>query len=514
VDIDPILDEISDSVIIRDLEGRILSWNRVSETLYGYTKTQASGQALHALLQSDHPTTVESLETHLKANGSWDGELSRMGADGRARRVEVKWRLRDDRIIEHGRDLTALNALERASRETSLRYNNLFQAMAAAFWELDFSEVRNMMSGLFQSGVSDFPAWFRDHPEFIDAAIAATRVVDVNDKCVEMFAARDREAMVGGNVDPYWPQESRHVFAQSLIASATRAPSFTTETRVATLDGRKLDVLFTVCWPKGHHGRGTVLVGNIDISERVAAQKAVQQLQTEFAHASRLSVLGELVASIAHEVNQPLAAIAANGAAATRWLSRATPDLDEVRAINTHMISDAKRAADIIARVRTMAANQTPVYVRIDLNQAIEDALSFLEHELQAHGAHVSVNLSTELKPVNADRVQIQQIVVNLVLNALQEMARTPTEQRAGPRLEIRSFAQDGAAQVEISDNGPGIKPENLDRLFDSFFTTKSSGLGMGLSICKTIIEAHGGRIWAQNRPEGGACFAFCLPLA
>ncbi|MFY0578254.1 sensor histidine kinase [Cystobacter fuscus] len=210
-------------------------------------------------------------------------------------------------------------------------------------------------------------------------------------------------------------------------------------------------------------------------------------------------------------MNQPLAAIAAHGAAATRWLSRPEPDLDELRAINANMVSDARRAADIIARLRAMASNKASERQRLSPNLVIEEAVRFLHHELMAHEVDLRLELADGPPDIEADRVQLQQIVVNLALNAMQEMKRACCPR---PRLKLMTLAGDGELRVALEDSGPGIPPQHHDRLFQSFFTTKATGLGLGLSICRNIIEAHGGRIWAENIPAGGARFVFTLPIA
>lgn len=667
----------AESLIVLDANGRIRLWNRASEALYGWTRDDAVGQDADALMRSWHPRLAGRTDTLLGADDTWQGTLTRETARGTACQVEIRWtRLRDTAgrvtgLVEYGRDITHLPDTEQEARLTAYRYRNLFQAMAASFWELDFTEVRHMVHGLVRAGVTDLAAYFEANPAFIDAAIAATRIVDVNDMTVELFGAENRSDLIGGSADPFWPTESRAVYAGALLAAATRAPRYATETRLARLDGSRLDVLFTVCWPDAHRGDGTVLVGVIDISdrkaaearqrradlqyrtlfqalpmavfqmdtsavqrlladlrtrgvtdisahigshpgfvgdameatlvtdvnqacvrmfgardpedligltstmfwpqsahatfrrvletafamapdfeeetrmrrldgeeidvlyishappelrsqgqvvcvvadigERLAAQRAVDRLRADFAHAARLSMLGELTASIAHEVNQPLAAIAANGAAGGRWLARDVPDLEEVRMINERIVADARRAADIIARVRSMAVKGDPDYRDEQMSELIEEAVRFLRHELQAHGVAVTLDLAESLPPVRADRIQLQQVVVNLAMNALQEMARAGTET---PLIHIRAGLEDGGGvRIEVEDRGPGIPPDQAERLFESFFTTKDSGLGMGLAICRSIVEAHHGRIRAENRPDG-ACFVFSLPAA
>jgi len=514
--LEELLEGVSESVIVRDVSGKVLLWNKASEALYGYSREAMVGRDLHEHLGSHHPTMRASLERHLLEQGHWEGELKRTTVSGESRRIEVRWKVQQApdgkpvSIVEYGRDITRLSDIELESRLQAHRYRNLFQAMAASFWELDFSVVRGMLAELAQQGVEDFRGYFESHPEFIDAAIDVTRVVDVNDKTVSLFGAKSREELVGGTVAAFWPRESRAVYAESLLAAVRRLPGLSRETRLSTRDGKLFEALFTVCWPPGHHGRGPVLVGVIDFSARVAAEREVRALQSEFAHASRLSVLGELTASIAHEVNQPLAAIAANGAAGLRWLSRPVPDLDEVRAIHANMVSDAKRAADIITRIRAMASNRGSEARRLSPNQVVEEAVQFLRHELSAHDVDLRFELGEGLPDIEADRVQLQQVLVNLALNAMQEMKRAGCP---GPTLHLRTFAREGELRFELEDSGPGIPVEHHERLFQSFFTTKANGLGMGLAICRNIVEAHGGRIWAENAASGGARFCFALPL-
>jgi C4-dicarboxylate-specific signal transduction histidine kinase len=298
----------------------------------------------------------------------------------------------------------------------------------------------------------------------------------------------------------------------AVVAAVSRAPSFSAETRLRRLDGTEFDALFTACFPRESVGAGSLLIGVIDLTERNEAQAALHALQAEFAHAARVSMLGELTASIAHEVNQPLAAIATNASAGKRWLSRPQPDLDELRAINDRVIADAQRAAAIISRVRGMAERRAPDVGPLPINAVIEEAMGFLRHELQGRGVTVTLSLAQGLPSVAADRTQLQQVLVNLAVNAIQAMVGAGAAIR---ELGLRSEATDAGVRVSVSDSGPGIPPDDLPRLFQSFFTTKQGGMGMGLPICRSIIETHGGTLDAENNPEGpGARFTFTLPAA
>lgn len=399
---------------------------------------------------------------------------------------------------------------EEALRESEYRYRNLFQAMAASFWELDFTPVGGMLRELRKQGVTDFAAYFLEHPAFVRRMMQATRVIDVNDQTVALFGRGDKTELFQ-TLDVYWPEESNQVYAASVLAAVTGKASYATETRLRKLSGETFDALFTACFAPEAVANGKLLIGVIDISERVRAQDMLRQVQAEFAHAARVSMLGELTASIAHEVNQPLAAIATNASAGLRWLDRPEPDVAEVRALTQRIIADAQRAADIISRVRAMAGHKATESMPISINAVIEEAMLFLAHELQGHSVSLNLALAKGLPPVLADRIQLQQVVVNLVVNAVQAMAQTPIDQR---RLTLRTSFDGDRVHVSVEDTGPGIDEAQQQRLFESFFTTKSNGMGMGLPICRSILETCGGAINASNAESGGAAFVFTLPAA
>jgi C4-dicarboxylate-specific signal transduction histidine kinase len=287
--------------------------------------------------------------------------------------------------------------------------------------------------------------------------------------------------------------------------------TFQEETKIVTLDGRVIDVLTTATRPGLTTDPDITLMGIVDITERVRAQEMLQHVQAEFAHAARLSMLGELTASIAHEVNQPLAAIVTNGEVGLRLLNHSEPDLAEMRELTKCVVDDARRAADVIVRVRAMATRQAPEQTLLALDEVIREALTFLRYEVQSHGLTVTHHSNPAAPKVLADRTQMQQVIVNLTVNAIQAMAHAGTQQRT---LVIRTTLSDPhTVCCAFEDSGPGIKPEHIDHLFDSFFTTKDAGMGLGLPICRSIIEAHGGYIRADNgSANGGARFSLTLP--
>ncbi|WP_254020667.1 sensor histidine kinase [Mesorhizobium escarrei] len=253
-----------------------------------------------------------------------------------------------------------------------------------------------------------------------------------------------------------------------------------------------------------------VLETNTDISERRQAEAEVLKAQAELAHVTRLTTLGELTASIAHEVNQPLAGIVLNGEACLRWIDRDNPDLDEVRSAVKRSIADAQRASDIVRRIRSLSKKGDLQMTLIEVNEIVNESLVLLQRELVANRITLKLKLTNRRLPVLGDRVQLQQLLINLLLNGIQAMA---TADNALREIIVATSVDDSdQVNVRVQDSGPGIDPDNARQLFNAFFTTKADGIGMGLSICRSIIEAHGGRVWVVPNPGRGAIFQFSLP--
>jgi PAS domain S-box-containing protein len=248
-----------------------------------------------------------------------------------------------------------------------------------------------------------------------------------------------------------------------------------------------------------------------DISESKRSQDALAATRAELVRVARVNRFGAMTASIAHEINQPLAAMVANANAAQRWLANATPDLDEVRAALKRIGSDGHRAAELVQGIRAMFRSDGQKRVLVDVNQLVREVLALVQGGLLERRVSVYTDLSADIPQVMADRVQLQQVIMNLVTNAMDAMAPVIDRQ---PVLRAKSEIRDGnTVVVAIEDSGTGIDPEKMDRLFDTFFTTKPDGMGMGLSICRSIIEAHNGRLWASAGAPYGSVFRFELPV-
>jgi C4-dicarboxylate-specific signal transduction histidine kinase len=246
-------------------------------------------------------------------------------------------------------------------------------------------------------------------------------------------------------------------------------------------------------------------------SELMRASEALREAQTELAHVNRVTTMGQLAASIAHEVNQPIAAAITNAQAALRWLGTLPPDLEEARQALGRVVKEGHRASEVVGRIRTLIKKAPPRKDDLEINEAILEVIALTSNEVRKNGVSVQTQLAEGLPLIQGDRVQLQQVILNLVINALEAMSGV-SEGSRGLLIGTGKEAS-GGVLVAVQDSGPGLNPEGYERLFDAFYTTKPGGMGMGLSICRSIVEAHGGRIWASPTAGPGATVQFALPI-
>ena len=248
-----------------------------------------------------------------------------------------------------------------------------------------------------------------------------------------------------------------------------------------------------------------------DIEDRKRAEEAYSKAQAELAHITRVMTMGELAASIAHEVNQPLSGIVvSNGNTCLRWLAANPPNLDEAREAARRIVRDGKRAGDVIARIRALATKSSSNKERVNINEAIQDVVGLTRDEVRRKNVGLKTELAEGLPPVMGDRVQLQQVLLNLIMNGVDAMSTV--EGRARELVIKAQNDEGGQVRVEVRDSGVGLDEESTQKIFDPFYSTKPAGMGMGLSISRSIIQNHGGRIWATPNDGPGTTFHFTVP--
>lgn len=398
------------------------------------------------------------------------------------------------------------------------RYRSIFQSTGVSIWEEDLSQVKRELDKLAAQGVGDMRAYLDHHPDVVRRCISLVRIVDVNDAAIALVGAEDLPNFMAQLSNIFVP-ETEASFREFILAFHEGAVRHAHETVIRKISGERLTILMSVTFPHGADAYDNVLVSVVDITDKIVAQRALEQTRAELAHVARVVTLGELTASIAHEVNQPLAAIVTNGEAGLRWLARPTPDLGEVQSCLSEMVREGRRAGDVVQRLRALAKKGASDRVDVDLAAVVGEALSLVERELSEHAVTLHLDLGRGPATASVDRVQIQQVMINLVINAVQAMADAPVRELSVtlgtgsppfPACEPRT----PGILVTVSDTGGGIDAATMSRLFTAFFSTKPTGMGMGLSICRSIIEAHGGAIWATPNAERGVSFHFVLPRA
>jgi PAS domain S-box-containing protein len=344
------------------------------------------------------------------------------------------------------------------------------------------------------------------------------QIIEANDAFLHIVG-HDREDLIGGRLrwtdltPPEWRKSHEQFWTPELKRTGIIQPF---EKEYFRKDGSRVPVLVGSASFDASGQQGVSFVLELTKRKRAEAEareseRRYREAQMELAHANRVATMGQLTASIAHEVNQPIAGMVTSAQAARRWLDRQPPHLEEARQALARIVKDGHRAGDVIGGIRELIRKAPPRKDGVDLNEAIHEVIELTRREAAKAGVSVQMHLAEGLPLVHGDRVQLQQVILNLIINAIEAMS----DVRDGPRALLISTGKvdpDGVL-VAVRDTGPGLAPATFDRLFDAFYTTKPGGLGLGLSICRSIIDAHGGRLWAEANEPRGAIFQFLTPM-
>jgi PAS domain S-box-containing protein len=477
-----LLDLTHDTVFVRDMQDVITYWNRGAEELYGWTSEQAVRRVTHQLLQTRFPEPLANIMTQLLRTGRWEGELVHMKRDGTHVVVASRWSLQHDErgnavgILETNNDISERKRAE----ETVQRQANLLEQThdAIIVWE--------------------FPG----------------KIIYWNSGAQQLYGFSKEEAIGRGTHDLL--RTEHPMPADAFEAILERERIWIGELKHMTRDGRTVIVdsrHVLVDMVDGAHRR-LVLETNRDITERKRADEALETAQATLAHVTRVTTLGEVTASLAHELNQPLAAIANNASACFGLLPSGRDDLDEMRDALSDIVADAERASAIIERVRELARRAPPARALLQFGGVVDDVVALAAAESRARRVAIRTDVAADLPVILGDRVQLQQVLLNLVVNGMDAMSAVEGERVLEIRGRPDSHEGGPAVRISVQDGGIGLDPGQLEQLFDAFYTTKPHGMGMGLTISRSIINAHGGRLWAESNPGSGATFSFSLPAA
>lgn len=510
-----LLDLSHDMIFVRDLAGVITFWNHTAQETYGWSAQEALGQVADELLHTRYPQPRATIEAMLFDQGHWTGTLEQKTRAGGTLVLDCRWVLQRDRdgrpvdVLETHTDITEREAAHAALVKSERRYRRMFDASRIGVVQQDWAAIRTELAALALGDTDALAAYLARHPDQVERLRKMIRIDDMN-PAFRAMAAAGASSQPLASVDDILVDTDR-TFPLALAAFVKGDSFHEGETEIMRADGARVPVLFTITFPIPDDGDGCVLVFVVDITERRQAQGALLQAQAELAHAARVATLGELTASIAHEVNQPLMAVVTNGEAGMRWLKRETPDLHEVETAMERIVSEGRRAGEIVKRIRGFLSKGSTQRDALDAASIIEEATRLLDHEFTRERIDLRIEVEPGLPAIVGDRIQLQQVLVNLMVNASQAMAG-----QTRPRMLViaaRKFAEDRLA-ISVSDSGPGVTASQADRLFDAFFTTKPQGMGMGLAICRTTVEAHGGQLSLTSAPGQGATFQLTLAIA
>jgi len=511
-----------DSIFVRGMDDVITYWNRGAEELYGWTAEKAVGKVSHQLTQTVFPAPIDEIRAELLLTGRWEGELVHTKADGIQVAVASRWSLQTDErqrpvaILETNNDITerkraqALLIGEKRILEMVAKGDSLELILEALclFVEDQSSGVLSSILLLDPNGSclrhGAAPSLPKSYTEAIDGAAIGPCV----GSCGTAAYLAEQVVVTDIASDPLWTDYKDLALAHGLRACWS-TPIISSEGKVlgtfamyrrepGSPSPQEHDLIEQIT-----HLAGVAL-------DRKKTEEALRQAQANLAHVSRVTTMGELTASLAHEVNQPIAAAVTNANTCLRWLAGDNPNLEEARAAAMRIVKDGTRAAEIISRIRLLFKKGTPEWELVDVNEVIREMIVLLRVEATRYSISIRTELTADLPQVMGDRVQLQQVFMNLMLNGIEAMKDVDGTRE----LAIKSQREgNDHIRMSVSDTGVGLPAQQKDQIFNAFFTTKVQGTGMGLSISRTIVESHGGRLWAAHNSPRGASFYLSLPI-
>jgi PAS domain S-box-containing protein len=472
-----LLDLTHDTVFVRDMIDVITYWNRGAEELYGWTREEAINKVSHQLIQTIFPAPLAEINEELLHTGRWEGELAHTKRDGTQVVVASRWSLqRDERgmpaaILETNNDITD----RKQSEEAQLR-------LGAIVSSSDDAIISKTLEGIITS-------W--------------------NAGAQRIFGYSAGE-VVGRPITILIPPDRQDEESQ-IIERLRRGQSVRhLETVRIRKDGGQIHVSLAISPIKDASGQ-VIGVSKIarDITDRKRAAEALRRAEADLAHVSRVTTMGELTASLAHEVNQPITAAVTNANTCVRWLAGDTPNIEEARDAAVRSAKDGTRAAEIISRIRLLFKKGTTERELVDVNEVIREMIVLLRGEATRYSVSIQADLAADLPQLIADRVQLQQVMLNLIMNSIDAMKDVDGTRELTIKAER---AENDQLLMSVSDTGVGLPAQQAGEIFNAFFTTKLQGTGLGLSISRSIIESHGGRLWAAGNSPRGASFYFTVP--
>jgi signal transduction histidine kinase len=390
--------------------------------------------------------------------------------------------------------------------QSQLRFDEMFDRAGISIWREDWSAVGEEILRLKQSGVADVVNWFANHPEEALALHKRVTVSDVNNYSVELMRAPTKKALLGplGNV----LVGSEKSFGRWLAAIARGDSHYFGESLITRLDGEAFHCFVTAGLPKDLEGFRNITVSTIDITSYKRDQQKLALAEEEVARAQRIVTIGALTATVAHEINSPIAAVASNAAACLSWLRRDKPDIEEAVNAAQAALNEVERVRAVIDRTRSYLGRSARRDQPINLGTIVRTAFQLVEREAQLQSVELTLSVERRLPQLVGDPIQIQQVLVNLILNGIQAMA----DLSAGKALSVTVAREGASIRVDVADTGHGIEPDRLRKIFEPFHSTKDNGMGLGLSISRNSVNAHGGRLWVDRSDTAGTIFSFTIP--